>query len=486
MAEELLPINNISYHFIKTSNGCTSEKVISTSITCKNFDELLNDLKSKKEFIHKNKYSDIYITCSSMNKDLYSSTYLWHTDYVNSNKIYKLSLFDIIMSSKQTIEKIPKETKLVNSIPKEIPKKEIPKETKPVDSIPKEIPVDDMFKVKKAINPFEQIPINQNVQPSLLKNKSTPKTKPETNNSNLTNNSPESMDLSDIFKLLSKKLPMKQDKSESNLSFDINPNDIIGNTSSFDPNPEEDIIITSNKSTKPKEPEKKPEPKDDYSDVKCFNVRFPPDNKPEIVKIPFSMPTNSTEKKSEQTQKKPEQISEKKLEQEPKKKLEQDSESFYNFIKFLSDIIEETEKKSKTKLEKKPETQPKSESNNVPQIKLRNNEQIPTTPFKVPNVRRVSKDEPKKCEKCGLNHPTSTRFNPTSNPSYKVHPTIRPTHINQHPFMFDRMEQSKQEMDPFMRMFFHPEQNYLNDNEIKEKARKRARESSMEMFPFIF
>lgn len=129
MAEELLPINNISYHFIKKVNGIISEKVIQTTIICNNFDELLNDLKTKKEFVHKNKYSDIYITCSSLNKDVISSSYLWHTDYVNSTKIYKLSLFDIIMNSKQSTNELKKNTKTIPIKPEQ--QKNIPKENKP-------------------------------------------------------------------------------------------------------------------------------------------------------------------------------------------------------------------------------------------------------------------------------------------------------------------------------------------------------------------
>lgn len=424
MAEELLPINNISYHFVKTVNGCTSEKVINTSITCNNFDELLSDLKTKKEFIHKNKYSDIFISCSSLNKDLYSSTYLWYTDYKNNSvKIYKLKLYDIIMSSKQT-----KESKPVNSSPVEKSKNSIPKNP-------------------KSTNPF--IPKDPEVSiPSSFIRKETigKETTPKADNSDP--NEHKQMDLSDVLRLLSQKLPMEQPNYQP-----IKQDDHTEATC-FDPNPNDDIVITSNKSKK-KEPEKKPEPKqddhskDEHPEVKCFKVRFTPDDKPEIVNIPFNVSTNSSEKSEQIPEKKPEQDSEKKS----------DTDAFYDLIQFLSKIIEETENKP----EQKPE--PKSVSQPNPFTK-------PITPSLKTDSKTNKKSESKK--------PTSTRFEskPEPNPFYR-----NETKYERPMFGFP-MDQLQYE-NPFMRMFNYPVQDNLNNNRTQPEAKKRARDPFMEMFPFL-
>jgi len=419
MAEELLPINNISYHFVKTIHGCVSEKVIKTSITCNNFDELLSDLKSKKEYIHKNKYSDIYITCSSLNKDLTSSTYLWNIDYRNNVKIYMIKLFDIIMSSKQTKESNPKP---VNSLPVEKSKDRIPKN--PESSNPN-IPKD----------PEVSIP------PSFLKKES----KPKTNNSD--QKEFKSMDLSDILRLLSQKLPMEQPIDQP-IKQDDHPD-----ATCFDSNPNDDIIITNNRR---KELEKKPEPKhddqtkDEHPEVKCFKVRFTPDDKPEIVKIPFKTTTSD---KSEQTP-------EKKTETETE--TETDTDMFYNFLKFLSEINGEPDKKPEKKPEQKPEFHPE--------------------PFTKPihsSLRATSnmnrKSESKK--------PTSTRFESKPEPN----PFYRSENKDEQPlfgFPFNRMDRPKYE-DPFMRMFYHPEQDDSSHNKRQPEAKKRASDPFMEMFPFL-
>ena len=424
MAEELLPINNISYHFVKTANGCTSEKVISTSITCNNFDELLNDLKTKKEFIHKNKYSDIFISCSSLNKDLYSSTYLWYTDYKNnSDKIYKLKLYDIIMSSKQT-----KESKPVNSSPVKESKSSNPKSSNPF--IPKD--------------PEVSIP------PSFIKKETTPKTNKSDPNEH------KQMDLSDVLRLLSQKLPMEQP------NYQPIKQDDHAEASCFDSNPNDDIVITSNKPKK-KEPEKKPEPKrddhlkDDHPEVKCFKVRFTPDDKPEIVNIPLNASTKSPEKSEQIPEKKPEQDSEKKP----------DTDSFYDLIQFLSKIIEDTEKKPEQKQEPKPVSQPKPFTKPIP-----------------PSLKTASNTNKKSESKKS----TSTNFEskPEPNPFYKNETNYKRPMFD---FPFNKMDQIQYE-NPFMRMFYYPEQNNLNHNRTQPEAKKRAREPFMSepfmgMYPFL-
>ena len=427
MAEELLPINNISYHFVKTIHGCVSEKVLKTSITCNNFDELLSDLKSKKEFIHKNKYSDIYITCSSLNKDLTSSTYLWNIDYRNNIKIYMIKLYDIIMSSKQTKESNPKpvnslpvdETKQpVNSLPVE--KDSIPKKSEPsIPNIPKDPEV--------SIPPF---PLKK-------------ENKPKTNNSDQKEFKP--MDLSDILRLLSQKLPMEQPIDQP-IKQDDHPD-----TTCFDSNPNDDIIITNNRK---KEPEKKPEPKhddqtkDEQPEVKCFKIRFTPDGGPEIVGIPFD--TNTSDKS--------EQIPEKKTETKTETETETDTDMFYNFLKFLSEVNGKSEKKP----EKKPEFHPKPFTKPIP-----------------PSLRASSnmnrKSESKK--------PTSTRFGSKPEPN----PFYRSGNKDEHPlfgFPINKMDRPKYE-DPFMRMFYHPEQDNSSHNKRQPEAKKRARDPFMDMFPFL-
>lgn len=423
MAEELLPINNISYHFVKTIHGCVSEKVLKTSITCNNFDELLNDLKYKKEYIHKNKYSDIYITCSSLNNDLTSYTYLWHIDYKNSIKIYMINLYDIIMSSKQTKES---NTKPVNSLPIN--------ETK--DSIPKK---------SESSNPNIPKDPEISIPPSFLKKEN----KSKTNNSdpkkfNL-------MDLSDILRLLSQKLPM-DNSIDQPIKQDDHPD-----ATWFDSNPNDDIIITNNK--KKKEPEKKPDPKhddqskDEHPEVKCFKVRFTPDDKPEIVKIPFD--TNTSDKS--------EQIPEKKPKQDSEKKTETETDMLYNLLKFLSEVNGESEKKSVKKPEQKPEFHPNPFTKHIP-----------------PSLSAASNMN----SKSESHKPTSTRFESKSEPNS----FYRNKNKDEHPifgFPINKMDQSKYE-DPFMRMFYYPKQGNSSHNIKQPEAKKRARDPFMEMFPFLF
>ena len=249
MAEELLPINNISYHFIKTCNGCISEKVIQTSIVCKNFDELLNDLKTKKEFIHKNKYSDIYITCSSLNKELYTSSYLWHTDYVNSNKIYKLSLFDIIMHTNQSSTKNPQ----VQESKQEVKSKETPKKD-PIKQVNKTVPTKE--------------------QPTPEPKKQSTQNKSEEINTKFIkelNNLYPKMNLTDLAKILSQKLP-----NESTIQ-----------------SPDDDIIVTNNKTGK--KINSLPETKDTHPECQCFKVNTSPNENPKIEEIPFKAPNKIPE-----------------------------------------------------------------------------------------------------------------------------------------------------------------------------------------------
>ena len=428
MAEELLPINNISYHFVKTIHECVSEKVLNTSITCNNFDELLSDLKAKKEYIHKNKYSDIYITCSSLNKDLTSSTYLWHIDYRNNIKIYMLKLFDIHMSSNP---------KSVNSLPVDKTKQ------KPVNSLPVEKPKDSIPKNPESSNPNIPKDPEVSVPPSFLKKES----KPKTNTSDQKEFKP--MDLSDILRLLSQKLPMEQPIDQP-IKQDNHPD-----ATCFDSNPNDDIIITNNKK---KEPEKKPEPKhvdqskDEHPEVKCFKVRFTPDDKPEIVKVPFD--TNTSNKS--------EQIPEKKPKQDTEKKTETETDMLYNFLKFLSEVNGKSEKKPVKKPEQKPEFHPEPFT-----------KPIPSSLRAASNMNR--KSESKK--------PTSTRFESKQMPN----PFYRNENKDEHPmlgFPINRMDQPKYE-DPFMRMFYNLDQDNSNHNKKHPEAKKRARDPFMEMFPFL-
>jgi len=327
MAEELLPINNISYHFVKTVDGCTSEKVIKTSITCRNFDELLSDLKSKKEFIHKNKYSDIYITCSSMNKDLFTSSYLWHTDYVNSDKIYKLTLFDIIMHSKQSAAQ----------------NKEATPTPKPVSSVPKKEPVKD---TKPApVNTLPDEPKETTRQANTLPDE------PKETKATSSGLRPEGMNMSDIFKILSQRLPVNTEEEKP---------------TTFNPKQDDDIVITSNRASKPKEPKSdtafEKQLEEDQPEFKCFKVSFDPEDKPVIEEVPFKVPEPKPEKK-------PESKPEKKPESKPEYS---EAEAFLEFLRNLSQMMNEPEKKPETekKAEKKPEPEKKPET--APKDKLFN------------------------------------------------------------------------------------------------------------------
>jgi len=323
-----------------------------------------------------------------------------------------IKLYDIIMSLTQTKKSNPTP---VNSIPVDKTKQ------KPVNSLPDEKSKDSIPKNLKTLNPNIPKDPEVSIPPSFLKKEDNPKT----NNSD--QKEINSMNLSDILKLFSQKLPM-------DYSFDQPIKQDDHPATYFDSNPNDDIIITNNRK---KEPEKKPELKhddqlkDEHPEVKCFKVRFTPDDNPKIVKIPFD--TNTSDKS--------EQIPEKKPKQDTEKKTETESDMLYNFLKFLSEVNGETEKKPVKKPEQKPEFHPN-----------------PFTKSIHPSLRTTSNMN----RKSELKKPTSTRFEskPDSNPFY------RSENKDEHPifeFPINKMDQPKYE-DPFMKMFYHPEQDDSNYN----------------------
>jgi len=442
----LLPINNISYHFVKTVNGCTSEKVINTSITCKNFDDLLNDLKSKKEFVHKSKYSDIYITCSSLNKDLFTSLYLWHTDYVNSNKLYKLTLFDIIMHTNKTAEP-NKEVKLVSTLntTSNVSKNEPIKDIKPVNTLPSEPdkPVNTLpSEPDKTVNtlPKETMPISSRLHP-------------------------EKMDMSDIFKILSRKLPINTEESEQPKTFNSKPDD--------------DIIITTNNKTltskKPKSDEIfEKQLEKDQPEFKCFKVRFNPEDKPKIEEIPFKIPERKFVQKSEQNP-------ERKLDQKPEQKYDNsNAEAFYEFLKGLSQMLNETKKKQEENQERKPDEKPDSKD-------------LSSNPFMMDMPWTMR--QPRQYDDLFMR-----LFNPISDNHNEEIDKMKQEKLAREKARIDQIEKEKiaQERKRIIKERAEKmrqqraeriaRKNIERENiekKAQEKARKRARDPFMELFPFL-
>ena len=100
--ESLYPINNISYHFMRVQSGITTEMVVYRNKTFNNSDELKRDIDDCKGIINFSEYSDMFITCCTLNSDYQQTTYLWGTDHANRN-IYKFTLYGIKMCSEKKI-----------------------------------------------------------------------------------------------------------------------------------------------------------------------------------------------------------------------------------------------------------------------------------------------------------------------------------------------------------------------------------------------
>ena len=109
--EGLYPINNVAYHFIKkVHSDITIEKIIYSNKTFNNSDELKKDINNCKNIINCSKYTDVFITCCTLNFDYQQTTYLWGTNHANK-KIYKFTLYNVMMcdEEKNTEEKKPNE-----------------------------------------------------------------------------------------------------------------------------------------------------------------------------------------------------------------------------------------------------------------------------------------------------------------------------------------------------------------------------------------
>ena len=100
--ESLYPINNVAYHFIKkVHSDITIEKIIYSNKTFNNSDELKKDIDDCKGIINFSEYSDMFITCCTLNSNYWQMTYLWKFDYVNNRNIYRLTLYDAMACDEQ-------------------------------------------------------------------------------------------------------------------------------------------------------------------------------------------------------------------------------------------------------------------------------------------------------------------------------------------------------------------------------------------------
>ena len=97
----LYPINNISYHFMRVQSGITTEMVVYRNKTFNNSDELKRDIDDCKGIINFSEYSDMFITCCTLNSNYWQITYLWKFDYVNNRNIYRLTLYDAMACDEQ-------------------------------------------------------------------------------------------------------------------------------------------------------------------------------------------------------------------------------------------------------------------------------------------------------------------------------------------------------------------------------------------------
>ena len=99
--ESLYPINNVAYHFMRVQSGITTEMVVYRNKTFNNSDELKKDIDDCKGIINFSEYSDMFITCCTLNSDYQQTTYLWKFDYVNNRNIYRLTLYDAMVCDEQ-------------------------------------------------------------------------------------------------------------------------------------------------------------------------------------------------------------------------------------------------------------------------------------------------------------------------------------------------------------------------------------------------
>ena len=109
--ESIYPINNVAYHFIKKVNlDITIETIIYSNKTFNNSDELKKDIDDCKGIINFSEYSDMFITCCTLNSGYQQTTNLYGTDDVNRN-IYRITLYGIMMcdEEKNAEEKKPDE-----------------------------------------------------------------------------------------------------------------------------------------------------------------------------------------------------------------------------------------------------------------------------------------------------------------------------------------------------------------------------------------
>ena len=114
--ESLYPINNVAYHFVTKVDSDIIEKTIYSNKTFNNTKELYDDIfdKSIQECTT---YSDVFITCCTLNSDYRETIYLWRIDCANNKKIYKFTLWDILMTLYSTI--VCNENKIPNTTPEE-------------------------------------------------------------------------------------------------------------------------------------------------------------------------------------------------------------------------------------------------------------------------------------------------------------------------------------------------------------------------------
>lgn len=94
--ESLYPINNVAYHFVTKVDSDIIEKTIYSNKTFNNTKELYDDIfdKSIQECTT---YSNVFMTCYTLNSDYRETIYLWRIDCTNNKKIYKFTLWDILM-----------------------------------------------------------------------------------------------------------------------------------------------------------------------------------------------------------------------------------------------------------------------------------------------------------------------------------------------------------------------------------------------------
>ena len=293
MISDLFPINNVIFHFIKKiNNEITTEKnIYCLNKQYNNITELYNDIHNTKQFINKDKYNDMFITCSSLNKDYISSDYLSCISYIDNKKIYKLSMYDIVMEYHENLHPNTDRPNLTKN----------KQETNKQETNKQHLNTDRPKLTKNKQEPNKQIQSLEDILKYLMNN---------SNNNNQSNKTKQNekeeikpkykvIDLNNLFDLLYKqKIPV--DKPILKRKRTNNDDDIIVN--SYD-QPEDNIFDIIQKKNKSKHLNKK---QTEPTLVELLKSVIEDDNKTEqpiksdtLKELPFNIFDNIIEDKSQ-------------------------------------------------------------------------------------------------------------------------------------------------------------------------------------------